>query len=368
MSIMSVKQLHPGLVSLSLACFFTAPAYSLSSDHSKDEVRKSLQLLWDSLDTMSFHHKEWRTTSAGAPLTDLGVSHVDFKLAAGGRRAALCWYEYTDRREVISDFRQDGRVRTIQYHTKDQPDLVDSVILETQLETHSNASAGMTTALNLLAPFGQPLHLYFDGQSSVETVTDDTGSSAPQLSLVIRGYRYTIMLDPVHDFLPRIHRVYTEDSTDLLSEVRVDRYDRDNGRWFPASGRRTYTHQDERQYVTFEVDDIKINREIDDSVFNPPKSFEAGVVVEDRIKERTQISGSPQPRAARATREAFQKRHGLQTAESSSGTLSRPTSSRPARASSDPERFPWLVLLSVSALLAATPLLLKLTRTIRGHS
>lgn len=276
-------------VALGVCCLVLAGAATQKPDEqlTREQLKARLQTLWNETKTISFQSEEWRTTPDGAPQREIGVSHTTFKLGPEGRRAVVNWYIYPDRKDVITDFRDNGTKRYVMAHDiRNRPDAVARVEITRQPETHDNSPTGSTTAMTVLAPRGRPLGHWINDRSEISTQQGANGESHVVVVNRAPGREERWELDPKHDWLPVLHRItFDRNGRTEVSETRVTEFSTDNGRWFPLAGKRRYDDEPgETHYTSFRVADLQFNREIPPSAFEMPDNLARFIRIVDRTK------------------------------------------------------------------------------------
>jgi len=251
----------------------------------RSDLEARLHSWYSSVETLSFKCEEWRTTPDGVPLSELGVSHTEFKKASNARLNIKNDYVYPDRTECIVDHRQNGSKRFILFHFKENPSKIDSVEITSQTDTVDHLPDG-TTPWVIVMPFGRPLTSYLGEHAKLAQVEPNSPNSHLILSLESTGRLERWELAPEFDYLPVYHRVELRGSgKPSVTEARVTKFGQDHGHFFPISGTRTYPLNDEEtHYTEFLVKDLRINRGIPDAEFEMPKVLEKGVMVRDLTK------------------------------------------------------------------------------------
>lgn len=289
---------------LVLLSFALAPAPIATAEQlDKSKILENVRLLESSRESVEFTCDELRLNDSGNIAEGISFARYKFWAASGGRRALIATTVYPDGRyEVLHNFREDGRVRCDILTFKDEPKSIKSINIKNQTNTELSYTGMMFSAMWLLNPGGVPLHSLLNGPATLEEAGED-GKRVIVLNAVHpkKGGRLLCMLDSEHDWLPR--EVVRGLPPKGLS-WKVDKFQRDNGRWFPSEGRFTAHTPDKPIDLRFRITNLKINRPIPPSVFTVPAITEGVMVQDDRTGESFFQGG---PRAQKA----LYDRHGM---------------------------------------------------------
>lgn len=314
-------------------------------------VRQALEQMWESLATLEFQEEGLACDSRYRPDRSRGSSRRTYAFGPGGRRASQTWTVEADGQTewLGSDMRRDGKNRYLISHSRDDPDVIERVMVVSDYETHEDSPTVPVHTMNYLTPFGKPLHRYLDDPATtLEVARDDEGRELVALVTEVRGLPVRIELDPGRDWLA--HRYTMGDAF----ESHVLRFEQENGRWFPVESVTSKTGREGSNYSKYIVTGLKINHPIPEERFRPPP-LPDGVVVLDGTgtrKEARVVGGA----------QALRKRH-EEPRPTSDGSPPQPASSIPL-ASVDPERFPWSLALGAAGLIAlVTALTVRLRRS-----
>lgn len=307
---------HSRLITSFVAFFYaTFPgsvhtAWGASHARNRDEVREILKRAWESLGSLEFRCEERALDTAGTQKSGDPVNVFEFKWAPGNRAAmTMARGDVDGSNMVVYERREDGRRRYALNKVPGQPN-VTSVMSILSIKSNSDEHIMiMNNLLWILMPGRRPLYTRFDEPGTVVS-TNDEESAGVVVAFPHKGGMIRCELDPDHDWLPK--RVLL--GKDANTSITVDRFARDNGRWFPVQGRHEWLNNPERKQTKFVVTRFAINRPIPERDFGPPPLPE-GAVIEDLTVGKTQIVGGvparqrfvkkyfPAPKAARATEE-----------------------------------------------------------------
>lgn len=342
------------MIGLALLCHAALPVSSCAapggSIATKDraEVREILKRSWDSLGSLEFCCEE-HLVQASRPREGGDTFNVfEFKWAPGNRHSMRMLRVEPDRTSrVVYETREDGHRRYAPHRVPGHPDVTSILSLSSIKSGYDEYRTLMNRVLWVVMPGGRPLYKRLDEPGTV--VSTNEGGAA--VIFRHKGGMVRCELDPDHDWLPR--RVVL--GKDARSRITVDRFARDNGRWFPVEGRSESDRNAEQKgtdSLRFVVTRFAINRPIDERDFGPPPLSD-GAIVEDLTAGKARVLGGIQ------ARRAFDKKYPV------SPKATR-IAEEPAEAAQGPRSFPWTLALSVgsvSCLLGALGLCLSRNRT-----
>ncbi len=342
----------PLMVMLATTGWYGAEA-NTGSDPDVESIRSALKQSWDSLQTIQFQFDEYGVDAKGQRTTPYGL-RVNFAHSKGG-----CW-AYAAKsilgdvvKQFGADIRENGKKQWSVSPFPAHPEVISNILLKSQSDDDRTYSLGMQTLLWLWIPGGKPPIAYLDAGGKLE-VTKVDGKVHALIKSTYNELPIEIELDPDHDWLPS--RVAVDDF--LVYEATNFR--RDNGRWFLERGIELRQHgrmsgpeageivpgsegETRREFV---VTALSINRPLDATTFEAPKS-EPGILIQDQtIGKDTLIGGY-------SAFQGRQKRYGAQPSEQ--GT-------RPNEALVDPPGGYWgasIVIAAAAALLTAGFLMVR---------
>ncbi len=230
-------------------------------------VRDRLKLLWDSLASIEIRCEEYVADARGE--RDLSRSHRANHFCHKKENLWFCDLQVVSPagiRTPIDQIRQDGLKRYQVLMFKDFPDEISAINISKQVSTPLDYADPKFSALWLFLPGGKPPYLYLD-QGAKMTDAKGHGPSCVAIDAVHQNHRLLLILDGDHDWLPR--RVEST-HVDGVHVHEVTRFTRDNGRWFPAEGYFTHPMAKGPVRLDFVVTQIRINRDLDQSLFRLP--------------------------------------------------------------------------------------------------
>lgn len=308
----------------------------------RQAIGETLKQLWDSLDTVEFWCDCFPLDEAGQPDRSGIVVRHEFARQAGG-----CWaltvtaIKPNGEVTVMESFREDRRRRYTTYYFSGQPDSISHVVIQSQKST-SNSYEGMMFCMTwLLMPGHRPIHELLAEAGPLEL--EQTGRNERGLVTFVatyNGYPLRCTLDPDRDWLA--YRVKLGDDQ-LQSYWQVDRFERNNGRWFPAEGTFLAHTTDGRKLWGFTVTNVSINQPLKIPSFGLPPLPEGTLVLDEVARTQTVIGG-------KAARERLEKLH------RKPGDPVKREPGPPITASRDPERTSWAhiaVGISIAAFVVA---------------
>jgi hypothetical protein len=322
----------------------------------REEIRRILQSLWQSYETIEFDASETFIGSGGMPRFEDRIHYV---FGSGGRRAWEFERQADDGEEIsVSATRQreDGQYRYVITNFPGDPDLTDRLVIEPQENSPEDFKGLLPRAFFAITPFGRPLYRFADEQASIRPVREG-GDACYELSFPYRDSRVRCVLDPQHGWLAR--RVTADDGS---LDIIVTRFQNDQGLWFPAegSGETRIGEEPNRKpaSLSFTTSDLRINRDVAPGAFGVPK-LPDGTKIVDRRTGKTTIQGRGRDRSSliRTHRERSLDRL-RRSAESG----------RAVRAMESPPSWPWRGILAASALVCfTTAVTLRLRDRRRGR-
>ncbi len=304
---------------------------------SRQELRETLKLLWDSLDSVSVRCDEWDLDESGQRDALQGFSRFDLLFASGGRRTfrlSTVRPEGDKTSESWSEsWREDGR-RTIGIiYDPGSQHKIKQVVIRNQVNTADNYQGVMCNLLWLLMPGGTPLYTRIDEGVTIGPVSGEAPKGlVPVIYPGQWGRPVRCELDPAHDWLPA--RIVMEGGD---MDLQVDEFRLVDGRWFPVSGHNRSQFQGKSKTSAFAVDQVAINRPVPLSAFDLPE-LPAGILLIDKTRNQARVVGgaSVKPSPAVATRIPDSRR----------------SADPPVQASVELERTPWRGIIFGIAVLA----------------
>jgi hypothetical protein len=337
---------HPKIVTkyisltvLMMALWFR-PATAVTNDQSGGEslpdrstVLSALEGMWKSLESFEFRCEQFVADAQYKVDLTKPKNLWDFSYQSGGRWALKWTTVYPDGREVINeDQRFDGREHRLVMHVPNEPNVVDEVRTRNQEGGKDFYPGPMFDLLWVVIPGQQPLYtrLTVDSPLAPTEVTGDQGYPVVRFPFRFKTNIASCRLDPQKDWLP------TEVLVGGGSNIKVTKFTRDNGRWFPAEGRTEKNIRGQIERSLFIVTQLHINRTVQPGVFQSPPLQEGAMKSDLRTNKGEAIGG-------RQARQDFVRKHFK--------TAPPPVPLSPGNvASRNSRRFPWALLVGGLAL------------------
>lgn len=332
----------------------------------REAVRENASLWWESLSTLEFRCDEAAPGAGGTIDSTKPFTRHEYRSAPGGCRAITSSARFPDGKIVVTKkFREDGKIRCDILPFSADSNSISSITVRNQRNTGEEYHDVMFSTMWLIMPGGRPVHSLIDAGATVSP----RGSEDELLVDVVAKHPKTgrpllCTLDPGHDWLPKEVTSGTGRSQHRWS---VETFRRDNGRWFPATGRFTATTPKGIQDYRFEVSEVRINRPLDRASFAMPV-LPDGVLILDQRTGTNSVKGGPEAeRRLRSRFVAATTRSADPRAPGGTHAASDPTHADVFSATASRERFPWSRLLfygSTTAIVAGV--LLAALRGRRG--
>jgi hypothetical protein len=269
----------------------------------QEQIGESTKIAWTSLSSVQFVSDEL--------IADLvqGTSRLEryyFALEDRGQYALRAKEVKEGREYHVHDFREDGQKSYQSRPFRDSDDSLNSVTIRYQTSTESHYKGMMFRVLWLLMPGGEPIFRHIEQGASVEPARDVDGNTVYVVHTSFRGSPIRCEVDPQHDWLVR--RMTLGEG---LMDVRVTRFDRVDGRWFPVEGSSSEDMTVEgrriRKRGTFRVSQLRINQPLDPGLFHITESkLPSGTKVIDSISGRTRYIGGRSARDRRISEQLEQ--------------------------------------------------------------
>lgn len=309
------------------------PGEAAAGTPPRAEIRDALKRGWDAVDTLEVRGEEFPCDDEGRRAVG-PKSHTmtfDLKCGTGGRRALKLTDVAPDgKRTVLLWFQEDGRKKYLLTPFPDDADAIDVAHAEGQTDTSENSTGAMTIFLWLWTPRGRPLYAYLDEGAALDSVPEPGGGESVVMSFRPNKKLIRCVLDPAHDWLPRVVEAEGSDRKE------VTEFRREGGLWFPVAGTQRQLKDRPNRPKTvqgFRIDALHVNRPLPASTFGPT-GLPDGTLVVDRVSNKSDYRGG------RAARKALEAKH--------------PVAVVPGRtvvASREPERFPWRLVIAAASIL-----------------
>ncbi len=251
----------------------------------RGELRRILQDQWDSLATLEFTSEDAVKKNNGETLNPI-ITKYSYKNPS--KRFISTAIVTKQGESTKTEFFEDGQSSHSVVSKGGKP---LGAQVRDQQNTSNSYGGGLCGALWAFTPGGQPCFTLIEPDTVIQEIEDDDGEILVRVEGRLRGQPIVLELDPKHDYLPK--KLRTGDPTALTLEVQ--RFEQDNGRWFPVEG--VFGHEGvDGDTRTFRATSLRINRPIDPSAFGPP-TLPDGIALIDHRTGETRVIGSAKPDA-----------------------------------------------------------------------
>lgn len=244
-------------------------------------VKAQVKLMWDSLASMEIVSEESVASADGRIDRTKSIHIYKIKYSSDGR-----WASEMDspsaggRRFHVARFQGGGRLHEVAYDGDRM-----TIIREAYLDADAGRYQGMPGILmTLLMPGDKSVLDHLEAGATLEIEVGPRGERSVILATKYRGHPLRMTLDPDHDWL--VSSVHLGSGRGVT--CRVTRFDRDNGRWYPAEGVQERPDGPATNSPTlraFAATTFRVNRPIPDAAFASPKPQE-GTNIQDDIKKK----------------------------------------------------------------------------------
>ena len=327
------------------------PINSQASDvPTPSDVLAILKASADGVDTFQYRIQSRSADSPGDP-----------KLAVGYRRAFASGDRWAVRRldgegkPYSDEIRCDGARR---YDMKYRENEVDVLEVVTTRNQDKSEKPQMDDALWLIMPDGFSPAQWIERGAKIEIHPGSNGKAETVLIADLPFDRkLKLVLDSDRDYVAK-RAVLTSEKRKSTLTVEADKFDRDNGHWYPTGGTRIQSDSRGVQKRTFQLTEFRMNRELSKTLFTLPEKMPPGVVIYDSTvldaKKRRIVTGGQE-----GLEEVQRRKKELAKQKGQSGG--------PIRASREPGEFPlaatcWTIA-GVAGIAAVTFPLLRRIKT-----
>lgn len=291
-------------LTLGLAFFATAPsAHGNDSDAvTLPSLQETLRAIWESYDTLEFDCQTFITDADGKRDHSKSYTEYHFVFGSGGRRSLVTHHRLPNGalnpalRNTTS--RQDGKSRLMVTLSPGSMDEIETVMLDRQSDSHEDSLLFREGPMNFFTPMGKPLHRLISEATDISQIPSDRAPTLWRITIPSPRTRVSLDLDPAHDWLPvRIENDF--------SRSECTRFERKNGRWFPAAGVWVRTGEPPElanveallktstaAFRGFEIENLEINHRVKAQAFAttvPPGTN--GVLIFDTSTGKTKVQG-----------------------------------------------------------------------------
>ncbi len=258
-------------------------------------LRKMLEPLWDSINTLDLECETYALDTDGVRVPNRTIQSLRLIRASGARMALTHATVKSDGdRRIFEAFREDGRRRYVMQYIEGHAQWLSQVGVQSQTNDDRQYQGSFNCILWLLMPGGRPAFDHLGPESMLENLHRE-GKPRLVINTVHRSMKLRIFLDPEHDYLAS--RVELEPQGQPLIFWDVSRFDRDNGRWYPAEG--TYLQATEATPLLagFKVTRCSINRPVEDSLFEMPPLPDGAFLNDEVARKKMTIRRARSPGA-----------------------------------------------------------------------
>lgn len=307
------------LMSLSLS------AQAGGAEISRTSIRESIARWWDSIESIEVRMDRLQSYDERGEVL---IEEHHIAVAAGEKVSVkVVQTTRTGEKVVAANTRTDG-LKTYQGATLEgHPEVSKTINVMNSASRPGHYVGPMDTILWLIMPGGTPLHRHLD--EGADLLVDENPDGGKSYSIQF-NFRYPnrpvkCILDPEHDWLPR----EVEIGTSGTYRIRVTRFLKENGHFFPAAGTIHKMLNTGEHDSRFEVRAAAINRGAAPELFGPP-NLVMGTFIVDQTKGKNHIQGGLKGR------EAFRAKYELP----SSAPVASKLPANPVVAGREPERSP----------------------------
>ena len=266
------------------------PSLSLAEVPDRRQLREELKELWVSLMTFEFECKEFLQGVGQGQKGSKSYLKTEFAHKKDNRWSCRIGSVRADGTYIPGDWlRQDGVKRQQINPFPAFPNEIASVHIQSQESTPDEYADIKFSALWSFMPGGKPIYVYLDEGGQIDAAPE-AGPDCVALTTKYRGSSLKCILDGKHDWLPL--KVELRERDILHVNNTTTRFQRDNNRWFPAEGEFEVPAQEGSILRLFYVENLSINRPIDDKRFALP-ALPGGVRVVDDVKNTVYFTGVP---------------------------------------------------------------------------